>query len=29
MVNAMTMAPNTTNGERSSSRSARFTPFCT
>ena len=29
MVNAMTMAPITTNGERSSKRRVRFTPFCT
>ena len=29
MVKAMTMAPNTTKGERSSSRRARFMPFCT
>ena len=29
MVKAITIAPNTTNGERSSRRSARFTPDCT
>ena len=29
MVKAITMAPNTTKGERSSSRRARFRPFCT
>ena len=29
MVNAITIAPNTTKGERSSSRSARFRPDCT
>ena len=29
MVKAMTMAPNTTKGERSSRRRARFMPFCT
>ena len=28
-VKAMTIAPNTTNGDRSSSRSVRFRPFCT
>ena len=29
VVKAMTMAPNTTNGLRSSRRSVRFRPFCT
>ena len=29
IVKAMTIAPKTTNGERSSRRSARFTPDCT
>ena len=29
MVNAMIIAPNTMNGERSSRRSVRFTPVCT
>ena len=28
-VKAITMAPNTTKGDRSSRRSVRFTPFCT
>ena len=28
-VNAMIIEPNTTNGERSIRRSARFRPFCT
>ena len=27
-VNAMTIAPNTMNGERSNRRSVRLTPFC-
>ena len=29
MVKAMTIAPNTTKGDRSSSRRVRFTPFWT
>ena len=29
MVKAMIIAPKTTNGERSSRRSVRFTPVCT
>ena len=29
IVKAMIIAPNTTNGDRSSSRSARFSPVCT
>ena len=29
MVNAMTIAPKTTNGERSSRRSVMLTPVCT
>ena len=29
MVNAMTIAPKTTNGERRSRRSVIFTPVCT
>ena len=29
MVKAITMAPNTTKGDRSSRRKARFRPFCT
>ncbi len=29
MVNAITHAPNTMNGERINRRSTRFTPFCT
>ena len=28
MVKAITMAPSTTKGDRSSSRSPKFTPFC-
>ena len=29
IVNAMTIAPNTINGERKNRRRTRFTPFCT
>ena len=29
IVNAMIIAPNTTNGDRSKSRSARLSPVCT